>query len=113
MPLRWMKVGKSSGPRSSPISTDPVQGEPIKKVPSQAKVPSQESSLKGFPVRLQVDEKGWKIVPETGSSFAPEFEKIKKLGRESRKYLLSHVKTTDPDLAAQLDALKKGKQSQE
>ncbi len=63
--------------------------------------------MEGCIVGLQVNDKGWAMVPKNGSACADEFEKTGKLGLESRKYFLSHVKTTDPDLAAKLAALKK------
>ncbi len=57
-----------------------------------------------------VNENGsFTLVPDIAC--APELEKTRKLGPENRSYFLSKVKTTDPELAAQIDALKKKKRS--
>ncbi len=105
LPLRWVRVKDADHPKSAVSSTGPIMGMPIRKAPSQ------ESPVEGCLVDLQVTDKGWTAVPVTGSGCADEFEKTRKLGVESREYFLSHVKTTDAELAARLDALKKKKQS--
>lgn len=57
-------------------------------------------------------EKGnFELVIEPGDRCAPEIEKLTKLGAENRDYLVPHIKTSDPDLAAKLDAFKKRKRS--
>ncbi len=80
----------------------PIQGEPIKRVPSGA------PPLSGCKVALEVNERGsFSLTAETGNACAQEIAKTAKLGVETQKYLLSHIKSSDSEIEAQLAALKK------